>query len=363
MAQHANMGLDAEVSEVKRVILTVVSEERCPVFRVGDQMILDLPSVQTARSDPVCALALASYFGSTDLGGCPEVSVTEPEGSWFCPRIEKPVEFRVEHSTDQPVSKPISSLRTEDLPGAVAQLRTVSVFRALPAALLGELATNLRIESYAPGSIIIERSLPGSNFYIIAEGEVEVISPAGASKESVIRILKERDIFGEMSLLTNSPAAATIRAKTKVVVQALSGSYFNRLVEQNAFMASRFAKLLAARLLATNYLLAKEGNQAFRGKLTVMNLATVLQVLGEARRSGRLRLRSPEGEEAWVGFKDGQVLDATLGEVRGAEAIYGLLRWLEADFWLESKPVPTIDTVQAGIMGLLLEGMRRIDEG
>lgn len=345
----------------RRVVLTVRAESGCPLYSAGDQLVLHLPGVDTAASSAVCALAVAKYLAETDGGACPEVF--PPAAGFVCPRAERPTVFDVEPVAETHVPAPISSTTTDDLPTAVAQLRAVPIFRALPAAFLGEVAAQLTIETYPDGGIIVEKGQPGRAFFVVGEGTVEVVDRTDDELEAVVHVLGARDCFGEMALLTGAPAIATVRARGEVEVQVLEAKFFHRMLHDHPFMAARFARLLASRLVAANYLLVREESQSFRGKLSVMGFSTVLQVVAEARRSGRLHLRAPSGEGAWVGYREGRVFDAACGSFRAREAVYALLSWERGDFWLEAAPVPDADRVELGVTGLLLEGMRRIDEG
>jgi CRP-like cAMP-binding protein len=326
-------------------------------------MVLHLPGVDAGASSAVCALTVAKFLAEADKSACPSTPSPLDRGELRCPRAERPVLFDVETVPETHQPTPIDAVATGDLPAAVAHLRSVPVFRALPASFLGLVASRLQIERYAPGSIILEKGQPGRAFFVIAEGEVEVVGYAEEEVAGVIHTLKERDCFGEMSLLTGAPTIARVVARTEVVVQTLDADFFDRMLRDHPFMAARFARILASRLIASNYLLVREGSQAFRGKLSVMGVSTVLQVVSEARRSGRLHLRAPGGREASIAFRDGRVVDAELDELQGAEAVYAALTWEAGDFWLEPSDVPEDDDGGMGVMGLLLEGMRRIDEG
>jgi hypothetical protein len=109
--------------------------------------------------------------------------------------------------------------------------------------------------------------------------------------------------------------------------------------------------------------LVKEGAKPFSGKLQEMSLPTVLQVLGDSNRSGTLVVDDYQGQKMRIGFNQGRIFEAELGELRGEAAIYAGLLWAKGDFWLDKKSIPQTDTIDISVMGLLLEGMRRIDEG
>jgi hypothetical protein len=56
------------------------------------------------------------------------------------------------------------------------------------------------------------------------------------------------------------------------------------------------------------------------------------------------------------------VIDAELGVLRGEKAIYRLLVWNDGRFEMEFLPVDRPDIIEMSTQGLLMEGMRRVDE-
>jgi hypothetical protein len=150
---------------------------------------------------------------------------------------------------------------------------------------------------------------------------------------------------------------------TPVSLFALPKEAFERLLRENVYLSSAFTRLLASRLMSTNILLVKEGAKPFSGKLQEMTLPTVLQVLADSNRSGTLMVDDYQGQKARIGFNSGRIFEAQLGDLEGEAALFAALRWDRGDFWLDKKTVPRDDKVDCSVMGLLLEGMRRIDEG
>lgn len=61
-------------------------------------------------------------------------------------------------------------------------------------------------------------------------------------------------------------------------------------------------------------------------------------------------------------FADGNVVHAELGSLVGEEAVYELLSWEDGPFELKMDISTSERTIDVGWSGLLLEGMRRIDE-
>lgn len=105
----------------------------------------------------------------------------------------------------------------------------------------------------------------------------------------------------------------------------------------------------------------KTGARGVSGSLQEMSLPDVIQILANGRKSGRLQVShgSLSGE---LVFQDGAIHDSTLGDLRGAEAVYGILRFTEGDFALEPDNTPVEDIIGIPTHHLLLEAMRRLDE-
>ncbi len=98
-----------------------------------------------------------------------------------------------------------------------------------------------------------------------------------------------------------------------------------------------------------------------RGNLRTLSLPSIIQMSCAERNHACLRIRY-QGQAGYIFFADGNVMHATLGSRVGEEAVYELLTWEDGDFDWEMDVVPPERTVTVGWSGLLLEGMRRIDE-
>jgi response regulator RpfG family c-di-GMP phosphodiesterase len=99
------------------------------------------------------------------------------------------------------------------------------------------------------------------------------------------------------------------------------------------------------------------------GSLTEMSLPDMIQILWHGRKTCALRITfGPSSGE--IDFHEGQVVDARWDALRGEESFYKMLTLREGDFRLDpSYKPPATRTIQASPEALLLEGMRRLDEG
>ena len=97
------------------------------------------------------------------------------------------------------------------------------------------------------------------------------------------------------------------------------------------------------------------------GSLEEMTLPDLVQLLSNGRKSGKLVFVFP-GKRGELHFGSGMVYDAFLGDLRGAEAFYALLGLPGGTFSLDPSFVPPVNLIEQSTEGLLLEGMRRMDE-
>lgn len=101
----------------------------------------------------------------------------------------------------------------------------------------------------------------------------------------------------------------------------------------------------------------------FTGSLADMGVVDLLQTFEVSRKSGVAQLDNPELDStAKIFFRDGKVVDASLGKLTGEEAVYRALIWNEGVFQIEFAKVEVQDTIDASTQALLMEGMRRVDE-
>ena len=103
------------------------------------------------------------------------------------------------------------------------------------------------------------------------------------------------------------------------------------------------------------------GRTRFTGSIADMAVVDLLQTFEVSRKSGVVHLTNGPSH-AQVFFRDGKVVDAELGPLRGEEAIYRALIWNEAEFEVVFTAVKNDDIIGTSTQGILMEGMRRVDE-
>ncbi|MEO8276562.1 MAG: cyclic nucleotide-binding domain-containing protein [Thermoanaerobaculia bacterium] len=103
------------------------------------------------------------------------------------------------------------------------------------------------LSEYAAGAIIVQEGAPGSEMFIIEDGEVEIVRMLGDS-ERVVTTLGPGDFFGEMSVLENRARSATARAKSACRLLPIDATTLDALLREHPEVAVRMMRKLSARL-------------------------------------------------------------------------------------------------------------------
>jgi DNA-binding response OmpR family regulator len=107
--------------------------------------------------------------------------------------------------------------------------------------------------------------------------------------------------------------------------------------------------------------LKKDGTR-FAGRVADMPVVDVIQTIEISRKSGVIQFVGPANRQAAIYFRDGKVVDAEAGTLQGEDAVYRLLTWNEGEFEVEFRTVRRREAITMSSQGLLMEGMRRLDE-
>jgi len=106
----------------------------------------------------------------------------------------------------------------------------------------------------------------------------------------------------------------------------------------------------------------RESRTKFAGELADMAVVDLIQTIEISRKSGVIHFKNPDGKRGAIYFRSGKVIDAELGRLTDADAVYRLLVWSEGEFEVEFKNVRRKDVIELSSQALLMEGMRRVDE-
>ena len=101
---------------------------------------------------------------------------------------------------------------------------------------------------------------------------------------------------------------------------------------------------------------------ALTGELTDLSLAELIEFFCNQRKTGQLSVTYPQGS-AYFYLQAGAVVHASIGTLRGIEAVYYALTLANASFNFDSTCEAPEHTINQPWTSVVLEGLRRMDEG
>jgi small-conductance mechanosensitive channel/CRP-like cAMP-binding protein len=157
--------------------------------------------------------------------------------------IEIPYPQRVVHTAQPP---DLTALRAIELAGIEEQFRGIDFLAVLDAQAVHMLAEHAQKRIYLSGEIVVREGEKGEEFFVIMEGDADVMIKTGGETTRVAT-LKKGQFFGEMSLLTGTPRSATVQATSQLTVTVIGKNAMSQVLSRNLDLARQFGTVLAAR--------------------------------------------------------------------------------------------------------------------
>ena len=133
-------------------------------------------------------------------------------------------------------------------------LSKIPLFSDLPDDELDHLQNMLKTKSLEPGEILFREGQRGEHFYILTDGELEILLGAETKEELILNKLGPGEYLGEMSLIVpGGERTATARASQMTTLLAMSRDEFNALIEHYPILSKSMVRVLSNRLDSTNY--------------------------------------------------------------------------------------------------------------
>lgn len=133
------------------------------------------------------------------------------------------------------------------------------MFGDLDAAELSEIVHIMQVSRLREGQHVFREGDRGDSWYVIFEGEAEVLKDTGLETRSIAR-LGPRACFGEMAILDGSTRSATVRALTPCTTFRFHKDAFDALLQSDNLAAYKLvyqmSRVLAARQRQTTTRLA-----------------------------------------------------------------------------------------------------------
>jgi len=129
----------------------------------------------------------------------------------------------------------------------VLVLKSLNLFKETPENILADLAPLMKEMQYEQGTEIFKEGDTGDCMYIIQQGNIKI-----HKGNITLAILKEKEVFGELSLLDADTRSASATADTDCILYKIDQEPFYELMDERPEVAKGFIKILCQRLRTMN---------------------------------------------------------------------------------------------------------------
>ena len=143
---------------------------------------------------------------------------------------------------------------------AEIELREVPLFSEMDEQEVAGIRAIMDEMKFKAGQVIIREGELGNLFYVITEGNVEITVRDAGGEDLVLHKAGPGDFFGELSMLTNEPRAARVRAIEDLTTLALERDDFFEFLRTHAHAAIDVMVELGGRL--------RENDRIFRSMVS-----------------------------------------------------------------------------------------------
>ncbi len=138
----------------------------------------------------------------------------------------------------------------EKLYRRLSLLQKIPLFKETPLSALKDIVSRLQLREIGPGETIIRQGEPGETFYVIEQGEVEILVETANSPVRPVDRRGPGEFFGEVALLMDTPRTATVRAIGQVWLLELWRTDFLNLVTRDDGIKRNLERVASRRYLS-----------------------------------------------------------------------------------------------------------------
>ena len=131
---------------------------------------------------------------------------------------------------------------------AEIELREVPLFSEMDEQEVAGIREIMDVMKFKKGQVIIREGDTGDLFYVVTEGQAEIIVRDADGSDVVLHVAGPGDFFGELSMLTNEPRSARVRAAESMTTLVLERDEFFEFLRTHTHAAIDVLVELGGRL-------------------------------------------------------------------------------------------------------------------
>ncbi len=135
-------------------------------------------------------------------------------------------------------------------------LDTTELFAALPADVLDALSGLSRVRNLRRNELLFAQGDPSQELFVVLQGRIAIATRSTDGRESVVAVLEDGGLFGELGLFDGDPRSADARALTEARLIALDYEPVRQVLRERPELLWIIVRLFSRRLRATDEALA-----------------------------------------------------------------------------------------------------------
>lgn len=360
--------------KLRDAIFLITGEQSCPFYSVGEELKVDNASLSISSYKPVCLFLAENIIkvvtSRQSFSGLPKIAGRRAgfggqKTRHDCGGCTGMIYFEFKQEKDyatlqmKMLKDAEEQRRRKHLERFFGLLRGLVIFDSLDDESLADLTVLLELKTVPPDKVLQKEGEPGVHLFLIVKGRVVVIEKDGGKGAE----MGPGEIFGEMNLLSGDPVTNSIHTVDVTQVAMLSVKNFKIVLKKYPELQIFLFKLLVDRAQA---IALKAGNitSGMTGQLEDVSIVDLFQLINSSQKTGTIELSLKEGK-ALVFFNEGEIVYARFLQLLDKEAVFALMT-IKKGYFSYIRKIP--DELKkrpplGGFMGLMMEGLQRIDEG
>jgi hypothetical protein len=127
-------------------------------------------------------------------------------------------------------------------------IRSVPLFSKLSDPIISRMSGRFKTEEVTLGNKLVGEGEDGNKFFIIAQGQVEVLSKGVHGSNLRLALLSEGEYFGETDLVSDKPSEVTIRTITPCILLTLSRKDLDAMLAEEPNVSEEFQRTIGEHL-------------------------------------------------------------------------------------------------------------------
>ena len=365
--------LKKETPKMSNAVFIVTTEKSCPYYDLGDELKVENSTLSISSFKPVC-LHLAEKIKTVVTSPDSISRFTSPGSQLLRPNAQQSnfdcggCTGLIQNMFKQ--DKAYSTLqmkllmeseevrKRQHLAKYYDLLRPLQLFHSLENDTLKDLINLLEFKTALPKKVLLEKETQGTHLYILISGEVEASAVNGQKTSKMYA----GDIFGAVSLLSGEPQRNSIHTVTVTQVALLSSKNFRQILKKYPPLQIFLFKLLIKRVEAMA-LQSGQISSGMSGDLEEVPAVDLMQLINSSQKTGNIEILGSEGP-AQIFFKQGEIVYAHHQDLEGKEAVFSVIGMKNGQFTYNRGISAEIEKLSpiGGFIGLIMEGLQRIDE-